>query len=120
MGSQFSDEDKLVEQLFGTRQGPEDDFAFFRQRWMTGTCVWILSDPALNQWLDHDSGSRVAWFSAPPASGKSILSAYLIDHIRNTGRCCQYFFLKFGDHTKRSASAFLRSVGLQIARERHD
>ena len=81
---------------------------------MLGTCEWILSDPALKLWLDDTSESRIAWLNAPPASGKSILSAYIINHMRELNLNCQYFFFKFADHTKRSTTALLKSLGLQM------
>lgn len=114
---QSSQEGKLVEQLFACGQAPEDDLAFFRQRWMVGTCEWILSEPTFKLWLEHASGSRIAWMTAPPASGKSILSAYIINHVRESGQSCQYFFFKFGDNTKRSPAALLKSIGVQMAKE---
>lgn len=114
---QSSHESELFEQLFACRQAPEDDFAFFQQRWMPGTCEWILSEPTFKLWLEDTSNSRVAWLNSPPASGKSILSAYIINHMRELGRYCQYFFFKFGDCTKRSPAALLKSIGLQMGRD---
>lgn len=111
-----SHEVELVEQLFVSRQAPEDDFAFFQQRWMPGTCQWILSEPTFKLWLEDTSSSRILWLNSPPASGKSILSAYIINHLRESSRDCQYFFFKFGDCTKRSPAALLKSIGLQMAR----
>lgn len=112
-----SHEDELVEQLFASRQAPEDDFAFFQQRWMPGTCQWILSEPIFKLWLEDASSSRVVWLNSPPASGKSILSAYIINHMRESSQLCQYYFFKFGDCTKRSPAALLKSIGLQMARD---
>lgn len=109
---------KEIEKLFAIGEVPEDDFSFFRRRWMRGTCDWLLSEPEIKLWLDDTtSDSRVAWLSAPPASGKSILSTHIISHLRESGHTCQYFFFKFGDQTKRSLNVLLRSIGYQIARE---
>ena len=84
---------------------------------MPGTCAWVLSEPALDLWLEEKKGSRIAWLNAAPASGKSILSAFIIHHIQNLGFDCQYFFFRFGDQTKRSMNALLRSIGFQLARD---
>lgn len=112
--TQSSNENELVEKLFMNDQGPEDDFALLRQRWMPGTCEWILSEPSFKLWLENASGSRVAWLNAPPASGKSILSTYIVNHVRQLGHYCQCFLINFGDSTKRSPAALLRSLGLQM------
>ena len=96
-------------------QGVADDFASLHQRWMPGTCEWILSDPSFNLWLEGASKSRIAWLTGPPASGKSVLSTYIVNHVRKMGHHCQCFFTNFGDPTKRSPAALLRSIGLQMA-----
>lgn len=114
---QFTEEAKLVEQLFASSQASEDDLAFLRQRWMPGTCEWILSEPTFKLWLEDTSESRIAWLNAPPGSGKSILSAYIINHVRELGHYCHYFLFKFGDCTKRSATALLKSIGIQLAQD---
>lgn len=111
-----SEEFNVVEKLFAGSPNPEDDLEFFRQRWMPGTCDWVLSEPAYQLWLEETSESRVAWLNAPPASGKSVLASHIIHHVRATGHDCQYFFFRFGDRTKRSPSALLRSLGFQIAK----
>jgi WD40 repeat protein len=57
------------------------------------------------------------WFNAPPASGKSILSACVISHLHGLGRMHQYFFFKFSNQSQRSLSAMLRSIACQAARD---
>lgn len=106
----------MVEDFFASQQAPEDDLYFFRQRWMPGTCEWILSNPTFKLWLENASNARIAWLNAPPASGKSILSAYIINHLRDLDLDCQYFFFKFADQTKQSMTTLLRSLGLQMTK----
>jgi hypothetical protein len=115
--NQMSDDCRDVEKLFGISSGPEDDFNLFRSRWIPNTCDWIIHEPVLKSWLEDPQGSKVLWYNAPPASGKSVLSAYLINHLRGAESSCQYFFFKFGDQSKRSLSALLRSIAYQTARD---
>ena len=82
---------------------------------MPGTCEWILSEPTFKLWLEDASECRIALLTGPPASGKSVLSTYIINHVRKLGHCCQYFLIDFGDPIKHSPAALLRSVGLQMA-----
>ena len=117
MESQSSDEVALVEKLFVSSQGLRDDFTFLQQRWMPGTCKWILSEPNFKLWLEDVNESRIAWLTGPPASGKSVLSTYIVDHVRSLGHHCQYFWINFGDPTKRSPAALLRSIGNQMAEQ---
>lgn len=83
---------------------------------MPGTCDWILSNPAYKFWLDDAPETRIVWLNAPPASGKSILSAHIVDRVRELGLDCQYYFFKFADRTKKSTTALLQSLGLQMAK----
>lgn len=116
--SRHSEEVKEVEKLFAISEVPEDDFSFFRRRWMPGTCDWLLSESAIKLWLDDTTtDSRITWLNAPPASGKSILSTHVISRLQESGHVCQYYFFKFGDQTKRSLNVLLRSIGYQMAKD---
>jgi WD40 repeat protein len=110
-----SDNEAAVEELLAMSSGPDEDFSFFRDLWTPGTCGWFLRKPIIQQWLEGSQRSHIVWFSAPPASGKSVLSTYIIDHLHNSGLPCQYFFFRFGDHAKRSLSTLLRSLAIQLA-----
>ena len=84
---------------------------------MPGTCEWILAEPKFKLWQEDASESRIAWLTGPPASGKSVLSTFIINHVRKLGHHCQAFLINFGDPTKRSPAALLRSIGLQMAED---
>ena len=111
------EDEKYIERLLAISSGPEDDFNSFRRWWIPGTCDWFLGEPDIQSWLDKTPESRVVWFSAPPASGKSILSTQIISHLLDSGMMCQYFFFKFGEQSNRSPSAILRSIAYQVARD---
>ena len=54
---------------------------------LDGTCDWILSHPAYITWVSKDSEESIAkllWIYGPAGFGKTILSAWLIRHIRET------------------------------------
>ena len=65
----------------------------------------------------HDPADRprVLWIHGAAASGKSVLSSFIINSLAQTGSCCQYFFVRFGDQSKRSLSTLLRFLAFQIA-----
>lgn len=117
MNSRMAEESQDIRNLLGINAGPEDDFDAFRRWWAPGTCGWILEEESMERWLKEPEGSHILWFSAPPASGKSVLSTHVINHVKELGNSCQYFFFKFGDQKKRTLSALLRSLAYQIARE---
>ena len=104
-----------VETLLAVSEKPEDDYLFFRDHWMPGTCEWILLQPLFNDWLRESSSSSVLWLHALPASGKSILSSYVIDYLGKAGTLCEFYYFRFGDQTKRSLGSCLRVLAFQIA-----
>ena len=103
--------------LLGVCEGPEDDHTFFSERWMSGTCAWMLSEELFLSWLRNRAVSGVLWLHAPPGSGKSIMASYLITHLQSSDLVCQYHFFRFSDQTKRSLGGLLRSLALQISEQ---
>ena len=65
---------------------------------------------------NNDSEGGLMWIYGNPASGKSVLSSFIIDHLLLEGRQCQYFFVRFTDQHEQSLHTLLRSVAYQIAR----
>ncbi|KAL5045518.1 hypothetical protein BDW71DRAFT_208333 [Aspergillus fruticulosus] len=119
--SLFGDQEKTqIEQLqtlLAVLESYQDDLRFFNSKWTPGTCEWILSNPSFNHWLDESDGSpTVLWLYALPASGKSILSSFVTKQLLERSLCVYYFF-RFGDESKRSLSACLRSIAFQIAQQ---
>jgi WD40 repeat protein/pimeloyl-ACP methyl ester carboxylesterase len=117
IGNQTSEEATEVQKLLAISQTPEEDFNSLRKRWLPGTCDWILQDKSIKMWLEDKPESRIAWFSAPPASGKSILSTHVITHLQELGHACQYFYFHSSDQDKRSISMLLRAIAFQMARD---
>ncbi|KAI8630209.1 NACHT and WD domain protein [Xylariaceae sp. FL1651] len=98
---------------------PGTDYTFFRDQWVRGTCDWILKEEVYTQWLSAESpASEFLWLSGGPATGKSVLSSFIINHLVEQGACCQYFYIRFGDRKKRTLSLLLRSIAYQIAQAR--
>ncbi|KAL8838171.1 MAG: hypothetical protein Q9176_005254 [Flavoplaca citrina] len=104
-----------LQHLLGACENHQDDFEFFRKRWTTGTCDWILSHTIFKQWAtDQEESPVMLWLHALPGSGKSILSSFVINHLLEESFCVYYFF-RFGDQSKRSLSNCLKSTVCQIA-----
>ncbi|KAH8820667.1 hypothetical protein F5884DRAFT_57550 [Xylogone sp. PMI_703] len=114
---QLADNLKDIERLLAISINPEDDLELLQRRWMPGTGDWLFNEPNMQNWLQQIPETRVLWFSAPPASGKSILSARVINHLQNSGRICQYFLFKFSNQSQRSVNSLLRSIAYQVAKD---
>jgi len=97
-------------------ESPDADYNFFRDRWTPGTCSWILKHEAFTGWMDDDAPKpRVLWVHGNAASGKSILSSFLINHLAELGVPRHYFFIRFTSQEKRGTSMLLRSLACQLA-----
>ncbi|KAL8788492.1 MAG: hypothetical protein Q9195_007269 [Heterodermia aff. obscurata] len=116
-GQPATDTMKNLEDFLGVHVSPEEDLNSIRRLWLSGTCDWLLHEPQIKSWMETRQESCVTWFSGPPGSGKSTLSAHMIIHMRSSNAACQYFFFKFDDPSKRSLSSFLRSIAYQAAKD---
>ncbi|KAI1087197.1 hypothetical protein F5B19DRAFT_497604 [Rostrohypoxylon terebratum] len=104
------------EEYLSIFESPDADYNFFRDRWTPGTCSWIERNDAFGAWLEDISQKpRVLWVNGNAASGKSILSSFIINHLVQLGLPCQYFFMRFMSQEKRRISTLLRSLACQLA-----
>ncbi|OCK82019.1 hypothetical protein K432DRAFT_433750 [Lepidopterella palustris CBS 459.81] len=59
------------------------------------TCGWLLENGEFQSWLSLKSKSSRIWLTAPPGTGKSVLCAFIIGHLKSTqqfsGIAYQYF-----------------------------
>lgn len=64
------------------------------------TCGWVFENEDFQRWRDNPS-KNILWYSAPPGSGKTVLSSAAIKHLVNRGHPTAYFFYSFSDLTRR-------------------
>jgi WD40 repeat protein len=104
------------EEYLSVTEACDQDYNFFHDRWVPGTCSWILKHKVFQDWLDdmHDK-PRVLWIHGTAGCGKSVLSSFLVEHITQLDYPCQYFFVRFADVKKKSLSLILRSLASQLA-----
>lgn len=97
---------------------PDIDYIFFRDQWAQGTSDWFLEENGYLEWLHvRDPAPKLLWLNGGPATGKSVMSSFIINSLVEQGVSCQYFFIRFGDQRKRNLSLLLRSIAYQIARD---
>ena len=86
-----------------------------------GTCSWLSTHHSYIEWLNSD-GPRMLWVTGAPGSGKTVLSTFVIDEIRNTG-CPPLLCFFFSDDKyalQKSAVALLRGVLYQLLLQNQD
>jgi len=92
------------------------DYMFFRDQWTKETNQWILDERSYREWRNASGPThRILWLSGGAATGKSVMSSFLINKLVEEGALCQYFFIRFGDRKKRTLSLLLRSIAFQLA-----
>lgn len=95
---------------------PENDLASIRIDRKPGTCEKLLASPDFGKWLDSEIHSpQILWLHAPPGSGKTFESSFVIDHLLEHRVRCAYWFYQYKDTRKRSTCHMLRSVAYQFA-----
>lgn len=109
-------ESRDIKSLLAITGLPDADYIFFRDQWAQGTNEWILEDNVFLEWLNaHDTAPHILWLNGGAATGKSVLSSFIINHLVEQGYHCQYFFMSFSDKNKRSLSLLLRSIAYQTS-----
>lgn len=108
---------RQIENYLGISEKPEDDLSDLQEARMAGSCEWLAEKPNFQAWIDSFSATapRAYWISANPATGKSVLSGYVINYLESLNLNCSYYFFHHGDKVKASLSGFLRSMALQMA-----
>ncbi|KAI1305413.1 hypothetical protein F5Y03DRAFT_151443 [Xylaria venustula] len=95
---------------------PSVDYIFFRDRWTQGTCGWITHEEDFVRWREStDQQPHILWISGDAATGKSVLSSFIINHLVEEECQCHYFYVRYGDRSKRTISLLLRSLAFQLA-----
>ncbi|KAF9786536.1 hypothetical protein IL306_000776, partial [Fusarium sp. DS 682] len=95
----------------------------------TGTCDWILGTEVLTAWLDDKHGTtssnsptEILWLYGNPGTGKSTMSMFLAEELSRifsstTQKTLVYFFCDSGYDTRKTATAVVRGLLLQLLQQ---
>ncbi|KAH8881349.1 hypothetical protein GQ53DRAFT_848361 [Thozetella sp. PMI_491] len=105
-----------LQALLALGEIPTNDLLFYRGQWKAGTCTWILDDEDYLDWSQSEEpASRLLWLNGGAATGKSVISSFVVKTLEEGGANCQYFYIRHGQPMKRTLSMILRSIAFQIA-----
>ena len=104
---------------------PQDDLAAVRSAKgdrVPGTCEWILTQDQYTTFLVED-GPRLLWLSGGPGIGKTMISCFLVTELahlaeQSSQMTLAYYFCDDKDEKRRTATAILRGLILQLLRQR--
>lgn len=107
---------RLLKDYLCISDKPEEDLTKLEDLRTEGTCTWLTTKKDFYEWQEGlGRRSRYFWLKGAPAAGKSVLAAYVIDHLEALNRSCSYFFFKHADKFKSSLGDLLRSLAFQMA-----
>ncbi|KAL8911682.1 MAG: hypothetical protein Q9172_007630 [Xanthocarpia lactea] len=107
-----------ITSILGVREAAENELNAHRSQALEGTCQWITLRSDLRAWIEglsNPQSSNVFWLIGLPATGKTVLSSVVIDHLQFLGKPCQYTFFSSGHQSQRTAGYCLRSIATQLA-----
>jgi WD40 repeat protein len=92
----------------------EDNYADFSEPRAEGSCEWLTQKANFRRWCDS-ADARVFCLTGNPATGKSFLAQYVVEHLTGLSCDCSYYFFKEGDKLKSALSKSLLSLAYQMA-----
>ena len=94
----------------------EDDYETHLAKRLGGTCNWIFTKPAYNNWIAEDTlGAKVLWIHGAAGFGKTVLCASIAEHLKRTTESpLAYFFCSSDLEAKRDPLAIVRSWVAQV------
>jgi hypothetical protein len=97
-----------IESFLAMPARPDDDLKDAEEAQIEGSCKWFAEREKFQRWADPDSDdvSVVYWISANPATGKSVLSGYVINTLTDLSLDCSYYFFRHGAHKILIANPF--------------
>lgn len=109
---------EALNRFLGVSDAPEDDVMTQDAIRLPGSCEWLAQKDCFQAWQDA-SCPRVLWLRGRPGVGKTVLSSYAINRMRNLGRDCCFFFFSDRDKNKGTMNSFLRAMAWQMAMMHH-
>ncbi|POS75159.1 hypothetical protein DHEL01_v206445 [Diaporthe helianthi] len=107
-------EKAILNYVLGFTEAPEDDLIKQESRRHPGTCAWLSRKSYYLEWK-ASLESRLLWVRGRPGVGKSVLSGYIVNDLREDGVDCYFFFFKSSDRARSNANGFLRCMAWQMA-----
>lgn len=78
------------------------------------TCSWLFHDKRFQHWCNDLNSKSTMWYNAPIGSGKTVLSAAVVDYLKKQGHKVVYFCYSFKNSSRRNFLVGLRSLAAQL------
>ncbi|KAF9041049.1 hypothetical protein BDZ89DRAFT_332447 [Hymenopellis radicata] len=79
----------------------ENDFTGHQQgllqQKIKNTGTWLIQDPAFVAWRDDRESPRTLWCYGHPGAGKSVMAAFIVDHLQSRGDIVLSVFCRYSE-----------------------
>jgi AAA ATPase domain len=73
----------------------------------SGTCKWLEELTEYSSWVEPEDPTRFLWIYGPPGKGKTFLSIYVANELRQQKKWILQYFCHSGDNRRNTAYAVL-------------
>jgi hypothetical protein len=94
---------------------PIDELSSLEDARLPGSCKWLSSNRVFLDWQFNDESERYFWLTGQPATGKSVITAHVIECLGENSS--SYYFFGHRDHNRSSLSGLLLSIAYQMAQK---
>lgn len=98
----------------------DEDLERHRAEYLPGSLDWLVQNPQFTAWEQNASSDSLLIFG-PPGSGKSILAAHLVHHLREAhpNSIVLYFFCDYNDSSKNTSLSVRSTLLAQLLRSNY-
>ena len=95
-----------------------DDQSRLSKARLEGSCDWVLDNHDFQDFLSEKPclGKQMFWISGAPGIGKSCVSSFLVDYLRQRFSVA-YFFCKIDDMERRQTIGMIKTIAWQFYRD---
>ncbi|KAK3986076.1 hypothetical protein QBC44DRAFT_144648 [Cladorrhinum sp. PSN332] len=97
----------FLRSFLGVNSSPEGDLDTLWTLRQRDTCEWLLTKEFFTSWKSGTTHNNVLWLTGRPGVGKSVLSSYVIEQLKQAGFYCSYFIFK---NTESGGSMLIESL----------
>ena len=115
-----SEELACLRAFLGPRDSLEGDLEILNTVKQPGSCHWFTEHASFTAWR-QGSAPPILWLTGRPAAGKSVLSAHVIEELKQSldTSHCSYFIFKHNRGSDANLSECFRTLAFQMAAQDH-
>lgn len=109
---------KELRDILGVLDSTNTEYNASKAQKFEGSCQWLPLKQSYQDRVESDAPNRpIFLLTGPPATGKSILSSFVVDWVESLSMdtSCQYHFFISNHQIKRTVSYCLRAIAFQLA-----